>query len=102
MKSLNWENILEVDLSFNTLDFEDFNNNASCFNQNLNFLKIQNVSILNFEKFSFEIFLNPRITTIDLSNNRIENFKILNNLHELISLELRRVNLESIYRIRIK
>jgi Leucine-rich repeat (LRR) protein len=98
MKSLNWKNVLETDLSFNTLDFEGFND-TSGFSQNLNFLKIQNVSILNFEKFSFEIFLNSKIKIIDFSNNRIENFKIFNNLQNLISLELRRVNLESMSQI---
>jgi hypothetical protein len=61
MKILNWENIQELDLSFNNLDFEGFNLND--IKNSMTYIKLENVTILNSEKFSFAIFLNPKIVT---------------------------------------
>jgi hypothetical protein len=97
MKLVPWENILEMDLSFNNLDFDAFNLND--LGENINFIKLQNVSILNMRNFSFKFFLNQKITTLDFSNNFIEDFTILDDLLSLVSFELIKVNLQTMSQI---
>jgi Leucine-rich repeat (LRR) protein len=57
------------------------------------------VSIVNFKKFSLRLFLNQKITTLDFSNNFIEDFTMFDNLPNLVSFELRKVYLQTMQQI---
>jgi Leucine-rich repeat (LRR) protein len=98
MNIINWENMLEVDLGHALLDFNGFDLSE----KNLNSIQLENVSLLNSKNASFEIFLNPYVEYLDFSQNFIRNFRIFDDLFDLISIELRNVNLESMGQINFR
>lgn len=97
MSLLKWESLVELDLSFNWLNFNESNIGIT----KIASLKLENVSFQNLN-YSFFVFLNANIEYLDLSaNNYLANddFLILNSLLNIKKIMLRSVGLKSMERL---
>ena len=93
MGILNWENIKELDLSWNSLYFSDSYFTAT----NVENIQLNNVKFLN-SNVSFEIFIDSKIKYLDFSNNNFskDQFQIFDNLSNIVSFKLSKVNFKKI------
>jgi len=96
MLILNWVKILELDLSFNSLNLNETSHFLDAFNKIENY-SLENVKFCQQSNMSIRIFINTNIKYLDFSGNYFKrnDFKMFDNLTNLISLELRQVNIQS-------
>ena len=83
LKCLNLANIVELDLSFNTLSLNDSRL------ANLEVIALENA----YSNVTFEVFMTPKLRTVDFSSVDLsaDSFKMFDSLASIESLKLRRV-----------
>jgi Leucine-rich repeat (LRR) protein len=95
-------NLIELDLSLNKIELDLEKSEIMALTKNLQVIRLNCVKLIS-NNFSFEVFLNPSLKELDLSNNNLNGtFSILDLIVNVEVLKLQNVTLISIEQINLK
>jgi len=95
-------NLTELDLSLNKIELDLEKSEITALTKNLKVIRLNCVKLISYN-YSFEVFLNPSLKELDLSNNNLNGtFSILDQIVNVEVLKLQNVTLISIDEINIR